>query len=144
MNRIAVACWLSVVVAWAPPERVRASREDSAKTFRIVPGLSQASYAVDEVFLNENNRLFTAVGVTTAVSGTIVVDSSRLADSRIDEIVVDLRELKSDSDRRDRALREKYLDTGRFPSLDSHAGSSPDFRRRAPRDDRSPIPSRAT
>jgi polyisoprenoid-binding protein YceI len=115
MNRIAVACWLSVVVAWAPPERVRASREDSAKTFRIVPGLSQASYAVDEVFLNENNRLFTAVGVTTAVSGTIVVDSTRLADSRIDEIVVDLRELKSDSDRRDRALREKYLDTGRFP-----------------------------
>ena len=34
------------------------------ETYRIVPGLSQAAYSVDEVFLEENNRFFTAVGTT--------------------------------------------------------------------------------
>jgi polyisoprenoid-binding protein YceI len=83
--------------------------------FVLVPGASRASYAVDEVFLRENNRLFTAVGVTPAVSGEVVIDRLRPTSSRIPEIVIDLRHLVSDSDRRDRALREKYLDTRRFP-----------------------------
>jgi polyisoprenoid-binding protein YceI len=72
-------------------------------------------FAVDEVFFNENNRLFTALGVTTAVTGEVLLDRSRPANTRIVEIIVDLRPLESDSWRRDRALREKYLDTGRFP-----------------------------
>ena len=88
--------------------------QSSATVFRVVTG-SRASYAVDEVFFNENNRLFTAVGVSSNVSGSITVDRSRVSASRIDEIVVDLRELQSDSDRRDRALRDKYLDTHQFP-----------------------------
>jgi polyisoprenoid-binding protein YceI len=92
-----------------------AQPSQSAPTvFRVLPG-STASYAVDEVFLNENNRLFTAVGASTAVSGSITVDRSRLSASRVDEIVVDLRELQSDSERRDRALRAKYLDTHQYP-----------------------------
>jgi polyisoprenoid-binding protein YceI len=84
-------------------------------TYRIIPGMSRASYAVEEVFLRENNRLFTAVGITPAVSGEIFFDRARPAASRITAIVVDLRELRSDSDRRDRALREKYLATRQFP-----------------------------
>lgn len=84
-------------------------------TFRIVPGLSQASYAVDEVFLNENNRLFTAVGVTRQVSGAIQLDWDRPGESRVGEVVVDLRELTTDSHRRDRAIRNGYLHTDRFP-----------------------------
>lgn len=99
---------LGLAALSAPPAQ-------QAATYRIVPGLSRASYAADEVFLRENNRLFTAVGVTTAVAGDIVFNATRLADSRVSEIVVDLRELKSDSDRRDNALREKYLDTRRWP-----------------------------
>ncbi len=83
--------------------------------FVIVPGLSSASYAVDEVFLRENNRLFTAVGVTPSVSGDILLDRAQPARARMGEIRVDLRQLSSDSDRRDRALREKYLDTRQFP-----------------------------
>jgi polyisoprenoid-binding protein YceI len=83
--------------------------------FVIVPGRSTASYSVDEVFLRENNRLFTAVGVTPSVSGEIVLDRAQPARSRMGEIRVDLRQLASDSDRRDRALREKYLDTRQFP-----------------------------
>ena len=84
-------------------------------TYRIVPSLSQATYAVDEVFLNENNRLFTAVGVTRQVSGTIQLDPARPDLSRVAEVVVDLRELTTDSHRRDRAVRAGYLHTDQFP-----------------------------
>jgi polyisoprenoid-binding protein YceI len=85
------------------------------RTWTIVPHLSQATYAVDEVFLNENNRLFTAVGLTRQVTGTIRLDPERPDRSRVAEVVVDLRELGTDSPRRDRAVRDGYLHTDRFP-----------------------------
>ena len=85
------------------------------ETYRIVPGLSQAAYSVDEVFLEENNRFFTAVGTTAVVSGDVIVDRARPSDSRISEIVIGVRELTSDSDRRDRALRERFLESNRYP-----------------------------
>src|SRR5688572_21180390 len=111
MNPHRLAIWLVVTGVWASHGNATPF-QDAGRAFRIVPTLSQASYAVDEVFLNENNRLFTAVGVSRAVSGTITVNPRQPSQSRVDEIVVDLRHLQSDSDRRDRALREKYLDTG--------------------------------
>ena len=114
MNPHRPALWLVVTGVWASHGNATAP-QDARRPFRIVPTLSQASYAVDEVFLNENNRLFTAVGESRAVSGTITVDPRQPSQSRVDEIIVDLRHLQSDSDRRDRALREKYLDTGRYP-----------------------------
>ena len=67
------------------------------------------------MFLNENNRLFTAVGITRQVSGTIQLDPARPDQSRVAEVVVDLRELTTDSHRRDRAVRDGYLHTDRFP-----------------------------
>lgn len=86
-----------------------------ARVFRVIPGLSAAQYAVDEVLFNENNRLFTAVGITTAVEGELLLDVEQPARSQVTRITADLSKLTSDSDRRDRALREKYLDTGRYP-----------------------------
>lgn len=106
---------LSLLAVLALPRAVTAQAAATPTTYRVIPGMSRASYAVDEVFFRENNRLFTAVGVTDAVSGEITASRARPAHARIAEIVVDLRPLKSDSDRRDRALREKYLDTNRFP-----------------------------
>ena len=85
------------------------------RTYQILPTLSQATYAVDEVFFNENNRLFTAVGRTGQVSGTIHLDPARPDQSRVEEVVVDLRDLSTDSQRRDRAVRDGYLHTARFP-----------------------------
>jgi polyisoprenoid-binding protein YceI len=115
MNGLTIVCSLVVATTWGPHRAAFQGTHVSPRTFRILAGVSQASYAVDEVFLQENNRLFTAVGVSTAISGTIIVEPARPSESRVDEIVVDLRELTSDSDRRDRALREGYLHTDRFP-----------------------------
>ena len=99
----AMAGWL--LLSGRAPER----------TYTIVPHLSQATYAVDEVFLNENNRLFTAVGLTRQVTGTIQLDPVQPDRSRVAEVVVDLRALTTDSHRRDRAVRDGYLHTDRFP-----------------------------
>ena len=85
------------------------------ETYHIVPALSQASYSVDEVFLDEGNRFFTAVGTATGLTGEIVLDRARPSASRISEIVIDLRQLTSDSDRRDRAIRERFLESRQYP-----------------------------
>jgi polyisoprenoid-binding protein YceI len=89
--------------------------EIPAATYQLIPRLSQASYAVDEVFIRENFRLFTAVGVTPGVAGEIIFNRDRPLESRVQEIVIDLQQLTSDSDRRDRALRERYLESNRYP-----------------------------
>jgi polyisoprenoid-binding protein YceI len=83
--------------------------------FHLVPSASHVSYAVDEVFLEENNRLFTAVGTAPGVSGEIVLDLTHPHLSAVRSVVVDLRQLTSDSERRDRALRERFLESRRHP-----------------------------
>ena len=87
----------------------------AADTYHIVPALSQASYSVDEVFLEENNRFFTAVGTATGLTGEIIIDRARPSASRVSDVVIDLRQLSSDSDRRDRAIRERFLESRRYP-----------------------------
>lgn len=99
----------------AAAQSVHPAPATSPSTYQVVPRLSQASYAVDEVFLRESNRLFTAIGVTPGVSGEVVLNPARPADSRLVEMVVDLRQFVSDSDRRDRAIRRGYLESDRFP-----------------------------
>ena len=96
----------------SPPQSAGAA---AAATYQLIPRLSQASYAVDEVFIRENFRLFTAVGVTPGVAGEIIFNRGNPLQSQVREIVIDLQQLTSDSDRRDRALRERYLESNRYP-----------------------------
>lgn len=84
-------------------------------TLKIVPNESTASYAVDETFLNQNNRLVTAVGVTTIVNGEITLDPQNPTNTTISEITVDISALKSDSDRRDSAIRRNWLESSKYP-----------------------------
>lgn len=99
------------------------AQRTTAAMFHLVPAASRVAYAVDEVFLEENNRLFTAVGTATGVSGEIVLDLAQPHRSAVRHVVVDLRLLTSDSERRDRALRERFLESRRYPyaRLDSVA-----------------------
>ena len=63
----------------------------------------------------EGNRFFRAVGTTTVVTGDVVLDRVRPSQSQISEIVIDVSALTSDSERRDRAIRERFLESRRFP-----------------------------
>lgn len=97
--------------AWAQPAQPQAGPQ----RFVIVPGESSVTYRVNETFIAEGNRFNTAVGVTTAVRGEIFVDRARPANSRIGVITVDISQFKSDSERRDNAIRTRWLESARFP-----------------------------
>lgn len=83
--------------------------------FAIVPGESSVTYRVAETFINEGNRLNVAVGTTTVVRGEIFIDRARPANSRIGTVTVDISQFTSDSARRDNAIRDRWLESRRFP-----------------------------
>jgi polyisoprenoid-binding protein YceI len=88
-----------------------------AQTYEIVPQESTLTYEVDEVFINENNRLNTAVGVTGQVNGVITIDPANPASASMGEITADINQFKSDSNRRDQAVRTRFLRTDQFPMV---------------------------
>lgn len=105
----------------AAPTQAPAATETPAATpeglvrFVLVPEKSQASYAIDETFLNQNNKLVTAVGVTQGMSGELQLNYADPAGSSFGEIAVDISLLKSDSERRDNAIRGRWLESAKFP-----------------------------
>jgi polyisoprenoid-binding protein YceI len=92
-----------------------AATTSGAKTYRIVPEESKASYTVEEVLFNQNNKLNTAIGVTNILSGELTIDTQNPANSQIGAITVDISALKSDSGRRDSAIRDRWLESATFP-----------------------------
>jgi polyisoprenoid-binding protein YceI len=99
----------------ATPTFESASASAEAVTYAIVPDESQVSYTVDEVFINQNNRLNTAVGTTSKISGEILLDRANPKNSQIKPITIDISQFTSDSARRDNALRDRFLESARFP-----------------------------
>ena len=102
----------------APTEPVSGQAESAAaRVFVIDAAQSSASYAVEEIFFSDN-RLFTAVGVTNAVEGAFEVTTNDKPSGKVTRIRVDLRTLKSDSPRRDTAIRQKWLESDKYPYAD--------------------------
>jgi len=101
--------------AQSSPSVESASAGAETVTYAIVPDESQVSYTVDEVFINQNNRLNTAVGTTSQISGEIVLDRVNPKNSQIKPITIDISQFTSDSSRRDNALRDRFLESARFP-----------------------------
>ena len=87
----------------------------SQTTFVIVPGESSVSYEVGEVFLNRDNAFNSAIGVTTEVNGSILIDYTNPQNSTIGPITVDISQFKSDSSRRDSVIRNDWLESSSFP-----------------------------
>lgn len=83
--------------------------------FEIVPGESMASYEVGEIFLNQNNRFNSAVGVTPEVSGSVTVDLDDPRNSVISTITIDISQFASDDPRRDARIQREWLESARFP-----------------------------
>jgi len=95
-----------------------AASPTTGQRFVIVAGESIVTYRVNETLFNEGNRLNTAVGTTTAVRGEAFVDRVRPANSRIGTITVDISQFKSDSERRDNAIRQRWLESARYPNAE--------------------------
>jgi polyisoprenoid-binding protein YceI len=111
-----VVAAVAPTIAPADPAAVPAQTA-AARVFVIDGAQSSASYAVEEIFLSDN-RLFTAVGVTNAVEGAFEVSSNGKPSGKVTRIRVDLRTLKSDSPRRDNAIRRQWLESDTYPYAD--------------------------
>lgn len=90
--------------------------QTGTSTFNIIPGESSVTYEVGETFFNDNNRFAVAVGKTTQLNGQIQVDQVNPQNSQISPIEIDVSQLQSDSSRRDGAIRDRFLESSRFPT----------------------------
>ena len=76
---------------------------------------SNVNYGVGETFLNQNNRYNYAEGVTNIVSGDISVNFTEPSLSSVGDITVDISAFKSAKTRRDNAIRDRWLESAKFP-----------------------------
>ncbi|MDR5695093.1 MAG: YceI family protein [Armatimonadota bacterium] len=94
---------------------IAAAGPSSVQRYVIVPSESQVIYRVGETLFREGNRYNVAVGVTNAVKGEIFVDRANPRNSRVGPITVDISTFRTDNSRRDNAIRERWLESARFP-----------------------------
>lgn len=77
---------------------------------------TQASYSVEETFINDNNRLAVTVGRTREVQGTLSLNFDDPANSQFGAFTVNVSTLRSDSRRRDEAIKTQWLESATFPT----------------------------
>ncbi len=108
----------STATAKSPATATAAPNGSSSDIVRlvVVPGKSKANYRVREQLANLNAPS-DAVGVTSAISGTIVgrMDGSLVPGES--KFVADVSTLKSDQSQRDNFLRQNTLQTSRYPNV---------------------------
>ncbi len=93
-------------------EQPAAQQAESASplTFQIVADGTQARFYIDEVLLGQDK---TVVGTTSDVTGELRVDAQDPAASEVGPITINARDLTTDSDRRNGAIRRFILQSDR-------------------------------
>jgi polyisoprenoid-binding protein YceI len=86
-----------------------------ARTFRIVPDQTEASYEVQEQFLNRDLPNM-AVGKTNTVEGEFQFSLDGKPTGQVTKFTVDLRTLTSDESRRDNRIRRQWLESEKYPT----------------------------
>ncbi len=79
--------------------------------FIIDQARSEARFSLDEIL---RGNPFTAIGKTNQVAGEIGIDFSNPAASQLGTILINARDFKTDSNNRDRAIKNQILDTNDF------------------------------
>lgn len=97
----------------AAPMATDAAAGDGVVVYQIVQDESSVSFSVDEIL---RGNPFTAVGKTNQVAGEIAVDFNN-ATVQLGVIQVNTRTLQTDSNFRDRAIRNEILDTGTYEMI---------------------------
>jgi len=110
--------------AYPEPSEEEGSTDAGAgsRTFQVVPEESDASYTAEEEFfggavtqLGKELGFFTTIGVTQEVNGQLTLNLGSPLTLESGEITVDISQLTSDDDRRDGRIREKFLESARYP-----------------------------
>jgi polyisoprenoid-binding protein YceI len=82
-------------------------------TLDIVPEETEARYVVEEEFFGRG--FGTAIGITKIVEGEFTILLDGTPSVQAGEFRVDLRTLTSDENRRDNAIRRRWLESNTFP-----------------------------
>jgi polyisoprenoid-binding protein YceI len=95
--------------------------------YQIVGAESTASYTVHEKFLDKDLS-GTAVGKSSGITGTLVIDGGKLQPSTV---TVDLKKLQSDKAQRDKRLQTQGLEIEKYPTAEfaitGAEGAAPTF-----------------
>ncbi len=78
---------------------------------QILQDQSEVRFIINEVL---NNEPKTVIGTTKQVAGEIAVDGQNLANTRVGVIQVNARDLSTDNDFRNRAIKNRILNTDQF------------------------------
>ncbi|MEP7290034.1 MAG: YceI family protein [Chloroflexota bacterium] len=87
---------------------------DNVVFYKIVAEESEACYQVGEIFAN-GNEFNLAIGVTKTIDGEVAIDMNNVANSQIGDFIINVSEFKSDSDRRDGMIRQRFLESNKYP-----------------------------
>jgi polyisoprenoid-binding protein YceI len=93
------------------------AQQASQTVFELAPAGNQARYRVQEQLVGVDLP-GEAVGVTSAITGGIVLDSAGRVVPAQSKITVNITGLKSDSDARDRVIQGRTLHTKEFPTVE--------------------------
>lgn len=100
-----------VATTASEPAATTASATGTMILAQIVSGESEARFVIDEVL---NNAPKTVVGATDQVAGELEVDTSDPSKTRIGVIQVNARTLSTDSEFRNRAIKNQILSTDQY------------------------------
>lgn len=87
----------------------------NASAYNTVADKSEASYSVQEQFLNRDLPN-DAVGKTKSVQGSFLLTTGSQPVINNLKMIVDLRTLTSDEQRRDNAIKDRWLESNTYPS----------------------------
>lgn len=100
----------------AAPSGEPARAMAGARSFRIIPEQSRARYQVEEEFLGQPVPFVTAIGTTQSLAGEVTLAFGENMVEILDgKFTVDLSTLTSDRPRRDQAIRERWLESDKYP-----------------------------
>ena len=96
----------------AAPPATAATADDglptSAVLYRIVPEESEVRFEIDEILRGAPTLV---VGTTNQVAGDFIIDFADLGASQLGAIRINVRTLRTDEERRDRAIRSRILES---------------------------------
>ena len=105
-----------VAEATPPPAEDSAPVAAGARSFQIVPEQSSMQYFVEEEFFGQAVPFVTAIGKTSALNGSVALqidgNSVQIEGGTFE---ADISTLTSDRPRRDQAIRDRWLQSSRYP-----------------------------
>ncbi len=102
--------------AAATASRAAGTATAGGTRYAIAATNSKATYKVNETFINQGNRFNTAQGTIGDITGDITINKQNPSLSTVGTIKVDISKLASDSGQRDNQIRNRWLESTKYPT----------------------------